>query len=108
MICGANNKISIFRVILGAKETYSDTPTVSDVDCYLEQLDPQVAAILDDQNAFQTFKAYIDGIIDVEISDKIIDADSITYIASGVQKFQNNIDTPNQTEIIMVKKYVKN
>lgn len=107
MIIGANNTVTTYRMAVGSKETYSGTATLSSVPCYIEQVEPQLAVILDDQNAFSTFRAYIEGAVDIIIGDKLVDSQGNTYIASGVQKFENNTDTDDQTEVTMVKKYQK-
>ena len=110
MIQGANNKISTQRfTTASSKDTYpSGVYQLTNVDCYIEPISPEVAAIIDDQAAFMMYKCYIDEVTDVEIADKVIDKDSVEYIVKGVQKFTDNPEFGNYIEVVMVKKYAPN
>lgn len=106
MILGANNKITTYRLVTASnKDTYDSSATLTDVAVYIEQVDPNIAVILDDQHAFETYKAYIDGDQDIIISDKVVDQDSVEYIVSGVQRFVDNSDVDNHIEVTMYKLY---
>jgi len=106
MMFGCNNIISTKRLTLSSsKETYSASTTLSGLPCYIEHINPELAAMFDGANAFYTYKCFVDGTPDIVISDKVIDQASNEYIVFGVQKYSNNVDVDNHTEILMHKPY---
>ena len=104
---GENNAISVKRLALDgeSKEAYDSSFVFENEPCYIEPLDPTVATILDGQNAFTTFKIYLEGTLDVKIGDKCIDQQSVEYIVRGLQKYSNNPDTGDMTELTAVKQF---
>ena len=106
MNIGTNAVISTYRLTEASdKHTYSGTATLTNVEAYIEQTDPKVAAIFGDAVMFKSFTMILDGTPDVKEYDKVVDNDGDTYIAYGVRKLGKNTDVPNQTEILMEKKY---
>lgn len=107
-IVGANSTIDVKRLETASnQESYTSTYHLQNIDCYIQPVDLKTAIILDEINAFHLYSCIIEGVVDIVIGDKIIDQDSNEYIVSGVKQYQNNIDTGDQTEIQMVKKYDK-
>ena len=103
---GENNVISTYRLeTTSSKDTYSSTANLSSLGCYLEPVSPEIAVIYGDENAYTTYKCYIDEPQDIKVSDKVIDQNGDEFIVQGVQIFQGNTDVPNHTEIIIVKRY---
>lgn len=106
-----NNSINIQRLVaIGGKEQYSEENILENVECYIEQMDPKVAVIFGDKNAFNSYKAFVEGLDAeaVKIGDKVTDVQGNEYVVSGVTDYANNDDVENSIEIIMVKKYVQN
>ena len=105
-IVGANNIVSTYRLeTASSKDEYSATANLSGLCGYLEPVSPEIAVIYGNENAYTTYKCYIDGVHDIIVSDKVIDENADEYIVQGVQIFQGNTDVPNHTEITIVKKF---
>jgi len=105
-IIGANNTVSTYRLTTtNNQDEYSTSANLSGLGCYIEPVSPDVAVIFGDENAFKTYKCYIKGAKDIIITDKVIDKQYNEYIVQGVEKFENNTDVTNQTELTMVRKY---
>lgn len=103
---GTNSTISTYRLTeSGTKKSFSGSTTLSNLDVYMEKVQPEVAVLLDDQSGLNTFKMWTDGIYDIAIGDKVVDQDSNTYIVKGLQKFQNNVDVDNHMEVVITQKY---
>lgn len=104
---GQNNEITVYRheTDVESKDSYGSTAVYSDEPCYIESLDPQVATILDDSNAFFMFKIVCDGQLDIRVSDKCVDQQGRIYIVKGVEQYFNNPDTGDSTEITATTRY---
>jgi len=109
-IVGANSTISTYRLTApeANKEEYNSTANLSDIGCYIEPASLDLQDISDNANAYSVHNCYIKGVVDIIRSDKIIDQDGNEYIVQQEQKFENNIDTDNQTELLLVKTYLGN
>lgn len=104
---GENNQITTYRMTLDAenKEVYSVTPTLTNEPCYIEPLDAQVSTVLDSVNAFFMFKIFLEGTLDILVGDKCVDQQSKEYIVKGVEKYSNNPDTGDVTELTCVSRF---
>ena len=103
---GSNATINTFRLeSTGDKETYPGTPYLIGIDCYIERVDPNVAQMMDERNAFFTYKVFIDEIVDIKVSDKIVDQNGKVYIVHGISEFPNNLDTSDLMEITTFLRY---
>jgi hypothetical protein len=106
MVIGSNNIISTKRLVTAAgKKTFPVGFLLTNIPVYLEQLDPQTAAMLNDIPAFNQFRAIAYEVLDVIDGDKVIDAQAKEYIVSGVQHYENNPEVDNHTEIILLRKF---
>lgn len=102
---GANTTITTYRIVRDAndKEAYSASPTLTSVSAWVEQLDQEPTEFVSGDSTYYNFRCYVDGILDVKISDKVIDGDGYEYTVKGVQAY-NGGDVPDHTEISMTIK----
>jgi hypothetical protein len=98
---GANTTITSKRIaILDDKESYS-TNVLSSQEAYIEPMSDEAVANYADENVFALFDFYADGVLDIIISDLIIDLDNNQYTVKGVKKFKGG-DVPSHTEAVLV------
>lgn len=104
---GANNEISVYAMVenIDGHETYNSTPFITGEPCYIEPVDAQVATILDDQNAFKMFNIFCEGQLAINEGHKVVDLQSREYIVKGVEKFWNNSDTGDMTQLMCVNRF---
>jgi len=102
---GANTTITTYRIVRDGndKEAYSVVPTLSSVSAWVEQLDQEPTEFVSGDSTFYNYRGYVDGILDIKISDKVIDAEGNEYTVKGVQSY-NGGDVPDHTEISMTIK----
>lgn len=84
----------------GGKESYGEEDVLSGIDCYIEPLREDLVAFFEIEAAFQAFKAHINGIYDIKVSDQVTDGDSINYKVRNVNKYPNNDIEPYMEVII--------
>ncbi len=100
-----NNVINVKRLATaGDKEEYPEEFHLEGIGCYIEQTDPRVAAAFGDENAFKTFLCVICEILDIKISDKIIDQEGVEYRVGGILKLKNP-EIDDHIEITMFEEY---
>ena len=74
MSLGNNAIVSIYRLSVGnGQEFYPENPTAEGIDCYLEQIQPELAPAFNERSAFKSFKLFSEGFIDFKRKDKIVD-----------------------------------
>lgn len=100
-----NNVIKVKRLTtVATHESYPASYHLEDIDCYIEPVDPKVAVMFDQENAFKTFLCIINQILDIKESDLIEDQSGTEYRVGGIQKFENP-EIENHMEITMYQKY---
>ena len=85
------------------KEVYS--ANLSGIGCYIEPAGMDISVLYGEENAGKVYKCIIQKVADIKITDKITDKNSNVYIVQGIEKYENNLDVQNQTEITMIRKY---
>lgn len=97
-----NNEIDVKRLTAsGSQESYPDSDyQFEDLSCYIEKTDPKIAVVFGDENAFNTYLCIINSIVDIRVSDLVIDRDGNEYRVGGVQKFENP-EIDSHTELTM-------
>lgn len=103
---GSNNVISTKRLQTAAnKETYSGSSNLSGIDCYIERAKPEIALTYEDIPGYKIYSMFIEGNVDIIISDQVTDSQGNVYIVKDVAEYDNNTDTCDMTEVTMYKKY---
>lgn len=104
---GQNNEITVYRLVADgeSKESYDSTAVLSDEPCYIEPLRPDIATILDQQNAFYMWSIYCEGTLDIKIGDKCVDQQGKIYIVQADPKYSNNSDTGDMTQLIGLSRF---
>jgi hypothetical protein len=90
------------------QKSWTTGTKVTDLNCYIEQIDPKTAAIFDAETAFKRFLMITDGVFDIDEGDKVTDNHGRSFVVAAVQKFSENPDVPNHLEVHMVKRYPDN
>lgn len=106
---GANNTVSVRKLTqTGSKEFYEATPSITGLEAYIEQTQPELAPMFNAKSAYSLHRIFIDcvrladGSISpsIEPKDRIVDAQGNEYAVEGVQPFKNN-EIPDHLEIIV-------
>lgn len=101
---GSNTEITTYRIVAqGGKESYSETPHIDGVKAFIEPIQPEPSALWNGESVFELHKCYVDGILDIVVSDRLIDSNGNEYSIKGVQVFRGG-DVPSHTELTIVKK----
>lgn len=90
------------------QKSWTTNTKVTNLNCYIEQIDPKTAAIFDAETAFKRFLLMTDGVVTIGEGDKVADNHGRTFTVQAVQVFDQNPDVPNHMEVHMVKRYPDN
>lgn len=100
---GSNATISTKRIeAVDGKQSYSETYTLENVEAYIEPINAEAAKNFE-ENIFLLFTLIIDGVVDILISDLVVDDEGDEYTVKGVKPFKGG-DVPSHTEAVIVKK----
>lgn len=101
-------ELSVKRLLtVGDKESFANAPFIyTDEPAYIEPASPEIMAIYDGLLAFETYTAFIDGILDIREGDQLTDAVSgNVYLVRGKLRNWHNIDIQDMTGLVIVKAY---
>ena len=102
MLCTTNKVVTIERLLDTSWEKDYDTTVISWLALYLEPLDDTIWVNIDGEWAFEINKLF-SSFLDIQVSDKITDQDSIIYIVKWVKKYDSLVWS--QLECIVQAEY---
>ena len=87
------------------QKSWTTDTKVTDLNCYIEQMDPKIAAIFDTETAFKRFLLLTDGIYSIGEGDEVTDNHGRKFKVQSVQKFEHNTDVNDHMEVHMIQRY---
>lgn len=103
---GANNTVTTYRMTTsGGKSTYSATPTLTAMPCFLVGADFRLANALGYANAFELFVMYMDQDVDILRGDKVVDRNDEEFYVVGIKETPDD-EVEGTTEVFISKKFV--
>ncbi len=90
---GANTTVSIYNMTYGAStNTFPGSPNLTGVEAYIESQRGEILQALDQTQNIEVFLMYCDPVT-IDMGDKVVDANSIEYRVTGIEKHENNTDS---------------
>lgn len=100
---GSNCTITVKRQeTVNGKTVYGATPILEDVAAYKEQVQPELSPIFNEDSVFESWRIFVDEVVDIQAKDLIIDNDGNEYKVDGRIQY-GNPEIPDHTEVIVNK-----